>query len=141
MIKISDKKKLFPEYLDSGAKNPAAVALLQIILKVSGHNAHAIKVDGDYGKETTLGVEYLQDEYGIEADGNFGPETRQWLFRDTGLDVNELLAETFAAVAENVMLEAKSDVPEEATPRVEAPAENSLEAADEYADEEVCGGF
>lgn len=90
---MNDQKKLFPEYLNQGSTGPA-VALLQCLLRNDGWN-DAIIVDSIYGEETAKGVKAMQEEYQIEADGHFGPQTREVLLRNGGLDVNSLPANIF----------------------------------------------
>lgn len=87
------EEKLFPQYLNVGSKG-AAVAALQIILRAKGLNPHIV-VDGDYGTETITGVLLLQKWLGVEADGNFGPATRQALLERTGFDVNQIPVQPF----------------------------------------------
>ena len=89
-----EHEKLFPEYLNKGAKNPAAVAFLQALLVFGCYNP-AIIIDGEYGEETAIGVKSLQRELGVDADGNFGPKTRAALFAKTKLDINSLQKDIF----------------------------------------------
>jgi len=86
-------KNFFPKYLNKGSKGPA-VALLQIILLVRGHNRYIV-TDGDYGDETAKGVRQLQKILRVEQDGHFGPQTRQALFAETELNVGAIPADIF----------------------------------------------
>lgn len=88
----------FPTFLNKGSKGPP-VALLQCLLIDRGCNSDNITVDGDYGEETAKGVFELQKELGVEADGNFGPQTREALANECGapgLDVNKIPASAFS---------------------------------------------
>ena len=93
---------LFPTYLNRGSKGPA-VAVLQTILKARGCDPqNQIIIDGDYGNMTMLAVQRLQNELGVEADGNFGPQTRAALRERTGLDINRIPASVFVGETEAV---------------------------------------
>ena len=85
--------KLFPKYLDKGSGGPA-VALLQCLLIDRSCNSENIIVDGEYGEQTAEGVRQLQQNLGVDQDGNFGPATREALKLE-GLDVNEIPAHVF----------------------------------------------
>jgi len=85
--------KMFPTYLNIGSKGPA-VKLLQFLLMVQGRNP-AIIPDGEYGEQTAKAVCLIQVEAGIEADGNFGPQTRAAFLDQTFLDVDEIYVEEF----------------------------------------------
>lgn len=87
--------KLFPEYLNQGSKGPA-VAVLQVLLKAGRFDPNSeITIDGDYGPITAQAVKRLQGSMGVEADGNFGPGTRQVYRVQHWIDVNTLEAEPF----------------------------------------------
>lgn len=85
---------LFPPYLNQGSKGPA-VAALQLILKAILDFENEIVVDGEYGYVTARSVRRLQDELGVEQDGNFGPQTRAMLLDDYQIDVNVIPANIF----------------------------------------------
>ena len=88
-------KMLFPEHLNKGSRG-SAVALLQVILKAGGcDEGDKIVVDGEYGDNTAQAVKEFQEQYGVEVDGNFGPETREALRREWKLNVNALSADLF----------------------------------------------
>ena len=86
--------KLFPKYLDKGSKGPA-VAMLQVLLVARGYNDDNIIVDGDYGDATAEGVRQLQEEFSLEEDGHFGPNSRAALQSDSDVNVDALDAELF----------------------------------------------
>ena len=93
-------KMLFPEYLNQGSEGPA-VAVLQLILVAAGLGyssrtiVNEIIVDGQYGDVTAQAVRKLQRDLGVTEDGNFGPETREAVLKELGLNVNELSANLF----------------------------------------------
>lgn len=92
--------KLFPEYLDVGSGGPA-VAALQLILV--GCNLSAIQpINGIYGYSTVESVKKLQHKLGVEADGNFGPDTRRAFAREFGCDVNQIDARLFMGETKEV---------------------------------------
>lgn len=86
---------LFPLYLDKGSEGDA-VSFLHGILKAKGLDPDdEIEMDRDYGDVTARAVQRLQEELGVTADGNFGPETRAALHQKTGFDVNTIPANAF----------------------------------------------
>jgi peptidoglycan hydrolase-like protein with peptidoglycan-binding domain len=90
-VRMSDQKKLFPEFLDKGSRGPA-VAVLQLLLKIQDFDLEqTIVVDGDYGDMTAAGVQRLQEYLQIEQDGNFGPATREAFQVEFAFDLNLLL--------------------------------------------------
>lgn len=99
--------KLFPEFLNKGSEGPA-VAVLQLILRIAYTDVGSeLEVDGVYGEKTAEAVKTLQEELGVDADGDFGPATRQVLKEQWSMDVNALPAsmfqgETRAVVPERV---------------------------------------
>lgn len=90
---MSDKK-LFPEFLNKGSKGPP-VSLLQTLLLDRSIGTGALMVDGEYGDETARAVQELQEDLDVEPDGNFGPETREAMQRQTGFDINAIPASVF----------------------------------------------
>ena len=86
-------KSFFPPYLNERSQGPA-VKLLQMFLLAMEMN-HLIVVDGDYGKETATGVRRLQRKLEVDADGNFGPETREAFRKQLGFDLNKLPVNIF----------------------------------------------
>ncbi len=86
--------KLFPgRYMNRGSKGPA-VAALQLFLLGTRINRDIV-VDGEYGEQTMLAVMELQRTCDIEADGNFGPETRRAVHRRYDLDFDSLEQDLF----------------------------------------------
>jgi peptidoglycan hydrolase-like protein with peptidoglycan-binding domain len=79
--------------MEKGSTGPA-VGVLQIILKVLNCNG-AIKIDMGFGNETKKGVKVLQESYGLEVDGKCGPDTREKIREETGIDLNVLPADLF----------------------------------------------
>ncbi len=78
---------LFPEYLDKESQGRAAAAL-QLALIFAGFATDELDLDGDYGDQTAESVKNLQRHLGIEADGNFGPATKEALSQRLGRDVS-----------------------------------------------------
>jgi hypothetical protein len=57
-----------------------AVAALQTDLSRLGYSnrdGHALRADGDFGRETLLAVEAFQRDQGLAADGKAGPQTQR----------------------------------------------------------------
>ncbi len=80
---------LFPQpYLPIGSKGPAVI-VLQLMLKALDLNSGLI-ADGDYGEMTAGAIRQIQEDAGIEEDGNFGPDTRKAFLDEYGVDVNAI---------------------------------------------------
>ena len=92
-------KPLYPEYLNEGsidAGTQGPVRFLQQILcslGVKTEDDRDIIIDGVYGEGTASAVRMLQnDTLEVDPDGNFGPATREALYRVTSIDVNAIPA-------------------------------------------------
>ena len=83
------RKMLFPPYLNKGSHG-AAVDALHLILFSLGFGQRLAR-DGEYGETTADAVRRLQNSLGCAIDGNFGPETREALYKRHGIRV-ELIA-------------------------------------------------
>lgn len=93
----------FPEYLNQGSEGPA-VAVLQIMLKTWGLDQdNTLLIDGVYGERTAKAVADLQAEQGVDADGNFGPQTRKAFAKASGIDVNTIPANAFSGQTKAVV--------------------------------------
>lgn len=81
-------KTLFPPFLNRGSRG-GAVDCLHMILDAFGFG-HDIVADLEYGGVTFERVADLQRWLGIEADGQFGPATREALDARTGFNVDKI---------------------------------------------------
>jgi peptidoglycan hydrolase-like protein with peptidoglycan-binding domain len=90
---VTDLKPFFPKYLNKGAEHPAML-ILQVALIAAGFNSKNIKLTGVNDEATAKGIEILQTYLGVEADGNFGPDTREAWVKRGGPDVNALTEES-----------------------------------------------
>ncbi|MFG2302463.1 peptidoglycan-binding protein [Actinacidiphila glaucinigra] len=59
---------------DRGTQNPAVTALQRSLKHCESYGY--LTIDGYYGLETMTAVELLQEDYGLGADGVYGPNTR-----------------------------------------------------------------
>lgn len=84
----SSAKTLFPPYLNRGSRG-GAVDCLHMLLDGFGCG-QGIVADLEYGQVTADRVADLQRWLGIEADGQFGPATREALLVKTFLDVDRI---------------------------------------------------
>ena len=66
----------FPKYMNQGSNGPH-VTLLQAFLIGAGMEGLDVVFDGNYGPVTAAKVTRFQKLHGLEADGHFGPDTRQ----------------------------------------------------------------
>lgn len=73
-----------PRYMNRGSNGPHVV-LLQVFL-IGARFGKNIMTDGDYGHITAAGVVRFQEVYGLEADGHFGPGTRERVKKNFGFD-------------------------------------------------------
>jgi peptidoglycan hydrolase-like protein with peptidoglycan-binding domain len=77
------KRFLFPQYLEEGSTDTAAIIALQAFLWGMFRQRDAqppLEIDGAYGPVTTLWVKELQKTLGFtddDIDGKFGPKTRE----------------------------------------------------------------
>ena len=79
---------LFPEYLNKGSHGQA-VAVLQLLL-VTHRLVDDLLIDGEYGPLTAEAVRRIQEKYGLEQDGHFGPDTRSAFTKEIGFHVNSI---------------------------------------------------
>ncbi len=78
---------LFPQpYMPPGSKGPAVI-VLQLLLLALDYNDDIVP-NGEYDEPTVKAVRAFQDEWSLEADGCFGPDTRAKFLAVFGVDVN-----------------------------------------------------
>lgn len=82
--------KIFPEYLNSDSHGLAATMLAGFFAGIEFDPDKEIVPDAEYGPKLTAAVKRLQRRYGLEQDGNFGPQTREAFKEEFGFDPDEV---------------------------------------------------
>ena len=88
MALVQMETKLFPPHMDQGSVG-IAVLILQCLLIATGYADQEMMPDGYYGEYTASSIRKLQEDLGIQADGNFNQITRSaWAVK--GVDVEKI---------------------------------------------------
>lgn len=78
-----------PDYMQTGSRGKLVIALSIFLQGLGFLRSKDIKLDGNYGSVLTANVRDLQLSLAIEADGNFGPNTRARVKAMYGFDLEE----------------------------------------------------